>query len=381
MIRRWSGLAVVALLLMLAATDGSSTAQAQVQQGATLTVLRGQVAVVHSDGSAVQPAPSGTIVNVGDEIRTLGNTGALITFFAGTEIELAENTVLAVNEISRQGDRIDISLRQVLGASISRVQTLTESGSSYRIEAGGAVALVRGTEFALIGPITTGAGDIVILACLADCGPTSTFAGCPLQPFLGYGVVVERGKLESGCMPFAVTRGANLLSVAFGAVTTIEQQIQGDTRGVPAGQVAPGQRQEASARRDQQQRDEQTDHATPTPSTPTPTPSTPTLTPSTPTPTPSTTPCDTATNSGGVGVTRTVHSLGRTSGTFPFSYQAFSIPDRFEVIYEGRTLLDTGSVSGGATQNLTYTGSATVITVVVTGPSGTLWNYTVGCPT
>ena len=105
---------------------------------------------------------------------------------------------------------------------------------------------MRGTEFALIGPITTAVGDVVIIVCLADCSPASTFAGCPLQPFLGYGVVVGRGKVESGCLPFAVARGANLLSAAFEAVTTIEQQAQGDTRGVPAGQVAPGQRQETA---------------------------------------------------------------------------------------------------------------------------------------
>ena len=80
-------------------------------------------------------------------------------------------------------------------------------------------------------------------------------------------------------------------------------------------------------------------------------------------------------------MTTTVHSLGRTSGTFAFTYEAFSVPDRFEVIYEGRTLLDTGSVSGGATHSLTYAGSATVVTVTVTGPSGTAWEYTVGCPT
>ena len=75
MIRRWSGLAVAALLLVLAATGGPSTTRAQVQQGATLTVLRGQVAVVRPDGSAVQPAPSGTVVAAGDEIRTLTAPG------------------------------------------------------------------------------------------------------------------------------------------------------------------------------------------------------------------------------------------------------------------------------------------------------------------
>jgi streptogramin lyase len=258
MVRRCAGLTVL-VLLVLAVIGVASPALAQVQQGATLTVLRGQVAVIRTDGTAVQPAPSGTVVNVGDELRTLGNTGALITFFAGTEIELAENTILVVDEVNRQGDKINISLRQVLGASINRVQTVTGSGSSYRIEVGGAVALVRGTEFAVIGPVTTSVGDIVILVCLADCSPASTFAGCPLQPFLGYGVVVGRGRVESDCLPFAVARGANLLSAAFEAITTIEQQVQGDTRGVPAGQVSPGQREETATRSRQRERKEDED--------------------------------------------------------------------------------------------------------------------------
>src|SRR3954469_14982959 len=89
---------------------------AQVQDGATLTVLRGQVAVVGSDGSAVQPAPTGTVVRSGDEIRTLNRTGALITFFAGTEIEMGEETILVVDRVTMNGSKIDISLKQVLGS-------------------------------------------------------------------------------------------------------------------------------------------------------------------------------------------------------------------------------------------------------------------------
>ena len=71
--RSWLTLGAVVVLalagLLLVATGQSS---AQVQDGATMTVLRGQVAVVRPDGSAVQPAPSGTVVRPGDEIRTLG---------------------------------------------------------------------------------------------------------------------------------------------------------------------------------------------------------------------------------------------------------------------------------------------------------------------
>jgi hypothetical protein len=262
--------------------------------------------------------------------------------------------------VSRQGDKIDVSLKQVLGATINRVQTVTGSGSTYQIEAGGAVALVRGTTFAMVGPVTTPVGNIVTIACLADCTPTSTFSGCAMHAFTGIGVTVQNGKVESGCHSFQVGRTEDLFNAAHAGVTTMEQAVQGDTNGVPAGQVAAGSKQEIDARHDQQQREaQQKDRPIDVPAAP-------------PGP-PGTRPCNAATTSGGEGVTTTVHDLGQSSGTFPFTYEAFSVPDQFEVIYQGTTLLNTGSVSGGATVNLSYSGHATVVTVIVTGPSGTAW--------
>src|SRR4051794_20213525 len=133
-------LAMLMALLALLSSLSPALTYAQVQDGATLTVLRGQVAVVGTDGSAVQPAPSGTVVRSGDEIRTLTKTGALITFFAGTEIEMGEDTILAVDQVSKNGTKIDISLKQILGTTLNRVQSLTDPTSSYRIDAGGATA-------------------------------------------------------------------------------------------------------------------------------------------------------------------------------------------------------------------------------------------------
>jgi hypothetical protein len=140
------GIAVLLLFSLLVPPE----AAAQTAQGATMTVIRGQVALVRQDGSAVQPAPSGSTVFPGDEIRTVGPSGALITFFTGTEIEMGADTVLRVEAISRQGERIDVSLTQVFGTALHKVATFSDPGSSYRVEAGGAVALVRGTTF-LIG--------------------------------------------------------------------------------------------------------------------------------------------------------------------------------------------------------------------------------------
>jgi hypothetical protein len=190
------------LVLLLALLSTPESALAQVADGATMTVLRGQVAVLHGDGGAVQPAPSGTTVRPGDEIRTLSESGALITFFAGTEIELGEETALVVERISRDGDRIDVSLRQAFGQSLHRVEALSNPGSSYRVDVGGAVAVVRGTTFLVYGPTDE---QVVGIVCTEDCTEQTTFAGCPMGPGIAYWAEVDRGQVISRCQPFRPT--------------------------------------------------------------------------------------------------------------------------------------------------------------------------------
>ena len=189
----------LAATILAAISSAPRPVVAQVQDGATMTVLRGQVAVVRGDGSAIQPAPSGTLVRSGDEIRTLNQTGALITFFAGTEIELGEETTLVIERASRDGSRVDISLRQVFGVSLHRVQALTDPGSSYRVDVGGAVAVVRGTELLVYGPTDE---NVVGIVCLEDCTDQTTFSGCPMGPNVAYWLEVDRRQVVSDCQPF-----------------------------------------------------------------------------------------------------------------------------------------------------------------------------------
>ncbi|MFN8637026.1 MAG: Calx-beta domain-containing protein [Chloroflexota bacterium] len=220
---------VLALLVVLSPKVPPTLAQ--VQDGATLTVLRGQVAVVHPDGSAIQPAASGTVVKAGDEIRTLTKTGALITFYVGTEIEMGEETILVVDKVTVGSGKVDISLKQVLGATLNRVQSLTDPTSSYRIEAGGATAVVRGTTFLLIGPVPTASGNVSALICLDDCDGRTTFSGCPVAPFTAFGVTVDHGKVTSGCETAAVDRGADYFNAGFEAITTFEQTFASANQG------------------------------------------------------------------------------------------------------------------------------------------------------
>ena len=190
---------VLALLLLAAFMLSPNAAAAQVADGATMTVLRGQVAVVRGDGDSMQPAPSGATVRAGDEIRTLNGAGALITFFSGTEVELGEETVLVIERLSKDGARIDIAMKQVFGASLHRVQSLTDPGSSYRVDVGGAVAVVRGTTFLVYGPNDE---NVVGIVCQDDCTPRTTFAGCPMGPNIAYWLETDRGQVVSGCQPF-----------------------------------------------------------------------------------------------------------------------------------------------------------------------------------
>jgi hypothetical protein len=82
-------------------------------------------------------------------------------------------------------------------------------------------------------------------------------------------------------------------------------------------------------------------------------------------------------------VTTTNHELNAAAGTFNFQYETYSIPDQIDVYYEGVIVFTTGvPVGENKTVQITYgPGTDTTVRVVVTGPSGTLWNYTVFCPT
>lgn len=84
---------------------------------------------------------------------------------------------------------------------------------------------MRGTTFALIGPVATSQGNIVSLVCLDDCTPATTFSGCPVAAYTGFGVTVEGGRVTSGCETFGVSRGSDIWNAAFEAITTFEQSF------------------------------------------------------------------------------------------------------------------------------------------------------------
>ncbi len=75
---------------------------------------------------------------------------------------------------------------------------------------------------------------------------------------------------------------------------------------------------------------------------------------------------------------------GKGKKTVKIYYDMLRIPDKIQVLYQGKEIFNSGFVSYRHTKVLTFNESPKEITVVITGNpqnSGTLWLYTVYCPT
>ena len=91
--------------------------------------------------------------------------------------------------------------------------------------------------------------------------------------------------------------------------------------------------------------------------------------------------CPTTQASGGQGETTLTIDVLATSGSFPLTYEMYSVPDGLEVFYEGATLYSTGGlVSGSASIDVAFSGTTTIVRVKISAPlDGTLWTLDVGC--
>jgi hypothetical protein len=130
------------------------------------------------------------------------------------------------------------------------------------------------------------------------------------------------------------------------------------------------------------------------------------------TPTPTATPytiitgtgvCDIAVNggTGGRGYFEYTIQLGFGTGSINFTYDAYTVPDQFQVYYNGSLVIDTGfrgstsynaqlnalgypNVSGPGSGSASFTKSSALpetALVVITAPlTGTAWEFLMGCP-
>jgi hypothetical protein len=366
-------------LLLLATMLPSPDALSQVNPGASLTVVRGMVAVTRPDGTAVFPAGTGLTLALGDIVGTLDRTRAIVTFFSGSEIELGSNTSIVIRRLDRDLlDDAQVTVENISGLTVIRVTPGSPVTSAVRVVSGDTVAVVHSGE---VGHGVNPDTNNVTVACVDGsfrCTPdgvafpneTAFLVGQLSRTKTGRGDLIDQ-RVPSGTSVWDALADGGVLGQQEGSSSHHgKEQADDDTPNNSAGL-------EATATPTLTRTLIPTTTATVTP-TPT---ATGTATPPGGTPGP---PCGVQRNdAGGSGDFTTVHSVGRTSGTIPFSWDAFNAADDFQVFYQGTLLFDTGLVQFTGSHAVPFgPGASTFITVVVhTGPGSTMWNYTVGCVT
>src|SRR3954447_3101468 len=205
-------------LALLVAALPSSLVLSQVTPGASLTVVRGSVAVSRPDGTAVYPAGTGLTLAVGDTVGTLERTRAIVTFFIGNEIELGSNTTITIRQLDRNLlDQTNITIQQVSGLSVTRMDPSGNPDSSIRVISADTVAVQHAGE---VGHAVDPSSNNITAVCFLRCGPDSLafpsetmFARASvLRPLTGRGDLIDE-RFPAGASVWDVMSDAASLGV------------------------------------------------------------------------------------------------------------------------------------------------------------------------
>ena len=91
--------------------------------------------------------------------------------------------------------------------------------------------------------------------------------------------------------------------------------------------------------------------------------------------------CQSQQASGGQGTFARTYNMGQASGSVTFAYDAYTIPDAFQVSSGGTIVFTTGGlVSGTGQKSFALTGSPLVFVAVSAPQSGTAWQFSLTCP-
>lgn len=152
-------LLLITLALLLAACGGDDKKDAG-DQGVnagndtpaegTLTAVAARVEWRAGADGAWTAVPEVQLVGEGDAVRTDATGSALLTFYTGTEIEIAPGAELVVAEFAHDDDGVPaITLTQLRGEVLHRVELVADAESRYVVNTPVAHLVVRGTTFAV----------------------------------------------------------------------------------------------------------------------------------------------------------------------------------------------------------------------------------------
>jgi VCBS repeat-containing protein len=141
-------LLILALTILVTSTSfGCGQASSTPSTLTILSITEGDVFVMKAGTDDWIEGEIGMSLEVGDVIKTGDDSGAEITFFDGSTIELKPGTEIEIAslDISPDTGSTTITLQQTIGTTISRVTKLLDPASSYEVETPTGVAAVRGS--------------------------------------------------------------------------------------------------------------------------------------------------------------------------------------------------------------------------------------------
>jgi hypothetical protein len=197
-VSRWSTLILVLLFALVAGSiscGGQSAPAASLQspsEPTVVSVVSGEVMVMKAGADTWIEVSPGMTLGVGDRLKTGPGSKAVITFFEGTTIELAEDTEVGVAELGVAGETgsTAIKLQQQIGKTTSRVQKLVDPASRYEIETPDGAAVVRGSVGDVI--VTEGNSTTIINR---QGQWSAIFNGVEIPIPQGYQITFVRGQL------------------------------------------------------------------------------------------------------------------------------------------------------------------------------------------
>ncbi len=222
-------------------SDGPPIAVA-LSDATTLTILSGEVQIKSKGSPDWKEGLQGQTLATGDSIRAAKDAAAIVTYFEGSTTAIEDEAEVVLNKIEKNpnGVTTEISTQIVVGKTWTKVARLLDPASSFAMETQSAVAVVRGTEFAVgVNPdgsvvVTTGEGEVAL-------APPGAPPGSAVIVKAGFESKASPGQPPTQPQPAPPPKRAMRLTLASPAVPLVTDDKGRSTGCVKAGAVACAQ--------------------------------------------------------------------------------------------------------------------------------------------
>jgi hypothetical protein len=159
---------------------------------ANLDGFEGQVELIRVDGSKTSQLKSGTLISLGDTLRTGSKSSAAIRFADGSTLTVHSHSELRFDHLSAHGETgmVDSRLNLIQGRMQTKVRPSAGPGSRFEIYTPSAISAVRGTRYRAAVTGNVGASNFEVLE-----GEVAVSGGEKQRLVsAGYGTRIEKGK-------------------------------------------------------------------------------------------------------------------------------------------------------------------------------------------